>query len=140
MDKISKNFRYSEFEYSDTAKKHGIDNTLPEDLRPNVKALVDNVLQPLRDVWGVMKINSGYRCKRLNELVGGVETSQHASAEAADVACSNPLGLAQLAKDMDLPFDQIGLYPTFVHISHKKNGKQRGHIFYNKSYKGAKLK
>ena len=139
MGDISKNFSYKEFENSDTAKRVGIDNTIPYELRPNVKALVDNVLQPLRDVWGVMKINSGYRCKRLNELVGGVETSQHASAEAADVACSNPYALVKLAIDLNLPFDQIGLYDTFVHISHKCNSKQRNQIFYDKSYKGAKL-
>ena len=140
MDKISKNFRYSEFEYSDTAKKHGIDNTLPEELKPRVKALVDNVLQPLRDVWGAMPINSGYRCRALNEKVGGVESSMHRTGEACGVACSNPLALAQLAKDLGLPFDQIGVYPTFVHISHKYKGQQRGHIFYNKSYRGEKVK
>jgi uncharacterized protein YcbK (DUF882 family) len=136
---ISKNFKYSEFERSDTAKDYGIDNTIPEELKPRIKALVDNVLQPLRDVWGAMPINSGYRCRELNEKVGGVETSQHFKAEAADIRCSNPLKLAQLAKDLDLPFDQIGLYSTFVHISHKYNGKQRNQIFYDKSYKGAKL-
>jgi hypothetical protein len=76
----------------------------------------------------------------LNEKVGGVETSQHFKAEAADVRCSNPYALAKLAKDLDLPFDQIGLYPTFVHISHKYKGQQRGHIFYHKSYKGEKVK
>lgn len=140
MDKISKNFRYSEFEHSDTAKKYGIDNSIPEELKPRIKALVDNVLQPLRDAWGAMPINSGYRCRELNEKVGGVETSQHFKAEAADVSCSNPYALAKLAKELDLPFDQIGLYPTFVHISHKYKGQQRGHIFYNKSYKGEKVK
>lgn len=136
---ISKNFKYSEFERSDKAKKYRIDNTIPEELKPCVKALVENVLQPLRDLWGVMPISSGYRCRELNEKVGGKENSQHRKGEAADVRCSNPYALAKLAKDMGLPFDQIGLYPTFVHISHKYKGKQRGHIFYHKSYKGAKL-
>ena len=140
MTRISKNFRYSEFEDFDKAKECGIDNTIPEELKPRVKALVDNVLQPLRDVWGVMPINSGYRCKELNELVGGVESSQHRKGEAADIRCSNPLKLAQLAKDLDLPFDQIGLYATFVHISHRYNGKQRNQIFYHKSYKGGKVR
>lgn len=136
---ISKNFKYSEFEYSDMAKKHGIDNTIPSELKPNVKALVDNVLQPLRDVWGAMPINSGYRCRELNEKVGGVETTQHRRGEACDVKCSNPIKLAKLAKDLGLPFDQIGVYSTFLHISHKRNGNNRGHIFYDKSYKGQKL-
>lgn len=136
---ISKNFKYSEFERSDTARMYGIDNSIPEELKPRIKALVDNVLQPLRNVWGAMPINSGYRCKELNEKVGGVESSQHRTAEAADVSCSNPIKLAKLAKDMDLPFDQIGVYPTFLHISHKRNGNNRGHIFYDKSYKGQRL-
>ena len=139
MGTISKNFSYSEFEDSDKAKECGIDNTIPEELKPRIKALVDNVLQPLRDVFGVMPINSGYRCRELNEKVSGVESSQHRTGDACDVRCSNPLKLAQLAKDLDLPFDQIGLYPTFVHISHKYNGKQRNQIFYHKSYKGGKV-
>lgn len=136
---ISRNFKYSEFERSDTARMYGIDNTIPEEVKPRIKALVDNVLQPLRDVWGAMPINSGYRCRELNDKVGGVESSQHRTGEACDVRCSNPLKLAQLAKDLGLPFDQIGLYPTFVHISHKFNGKQRKMVFYSKNYKGAKL-
>ena len=139
MGTISKNFSYSEFEDSDKAKECGIDNTIPEEIKPRIKALVDNVLQPLRDVFGVMPINSGYRCRELNEKVGGVESSQHRTGDACDVRCSNPLKLAQLAKDLDLPFDQIGLYATFVHISHKYNGKQRNQIFYHKSYKGGKV-
>lgn len=140
MDKISKNFRYSEFEDSEKAKECGIDNTIPEELKPHIKELVDNVLQPLRDAWGAMPINSGYRCRELNEKVSRVESSMHRTGEACDVVCSNPLALAQLAKDLGLPFDQIGLYPNFVHISHKYKGQQRGHIFYDKSYQGGKVK
>lgn len=141
MGNISKNFSYKEFEDSVIAKREGIDNTLPEELKPRVKALVDNVLQPLRDVWGVMVINSGYRCKELNEHpeVKGEETSQHRKGEAADVNCSHPLKLAQMVKDFALPFDQMGIYPNFVHLSHKYKGKQRGYIFYSKNYKGGKL-
>lgn len=140
MDIISNNFRYSEFEYSEKAEEWGIDNTIPEELKPRIKALVDNVLQPLRDMWGVMPIDSGYRCKVLNKIARGKPTSQHRLGEAADVRCSNPLKLAQLAKDLGLPFDQIGLYDTFVHISHKYKGEQRNQIFYDESYKGGKVK
>lgn len=82
---ISKNFKYSEFERSDTARMYGIDNSIPEELKPRIKALVDNVLQPLRDVWGAMPINSGYRCRELNEKVGGVETSQHCFDEETEI-------------------------------------------------------
>lgn len=138
--KISKNFSFSEFEASDTAKSLHIINAITDwDVRDNIIALVKNVLQPLRDAWGgPLKINSGYRCKALNEAVGGVESSQHRKGEAADVACTDPLALAKLAKRMKLPFDQMIVYPSFVHFSHKLSGEQRGQILYAKSYKGPK--
>lgn len=141
MGTISKNFSYREFEESETAKRHGFINAITTyAVQQAVKALVDNVLQPLRDAWGEpLHINSGYRSERLNALVGGVPTSQHVKGEAADVKCDRPYELASLAERMGLPFDQMILYPTFVHFSHKLQGEQRHQILYNKSYKGQKL-
>lgn len=142
MGTISKNFSYSEFEKSETAERYRIDNHITTfDVRNSVKALVDEVLQPLRDAWGgPLKINSGYRCYQLNVLVGGSPSSQHKKGEAADVATNYPLKLAQLAKDMGLPYDQCILYPSFVHFSHKLNGPQRRQILYNTRYKGLHVK
>lgn len=138
MAQISNNFSWSEFEKSDTAKRLRITNVITTtEVRDAVKALVLNVLQPLRDAWGgPLKINSGYRCKALNEAVGGVESSQHRKGEAADVACTDPLDLAKLAKRMRLPYDQMGVYASFVHFSYRRDGKNRGQIFYGKNYKG----
>ncbi len=138
MAQISNNFSWSEFEKSDTAKRLRITNVITTtEVRDAVKALVLNVLQPLRDAWGgPLKINSGYRCKALNEAVGGVETSQHVKGEAADVACTDPLALAKLVKRMRLPYDQMGVYASFVHFSYRRDGKNRGQIFYGKNYKG----
>lgn len=137
---ISKNFSFSEFEASDTAKSLHIINAITDwDVRDNIIALVKNVLQPLRDAWGgPLKINSGYRCKALNEAVGGVESSQHRKGQAADVACTDPLALARLAKHLGLPYDQLIVYPSFCHFSHRRDGEQRGQILYAKSYKGPK--
>lgn len=142
MGTISKSFSYREFEKSETADKKGICNVITDfDVRDAILCLVTNVLQPLRDAWGKpLKINSGYRCKELNAAVGGVPTSQHVKGEAADVACDKPLALAQLAKDLNLPYDQMILYETFVHFSHRLDGEQRGQVLYNKSYKGEKVK
>lgn len=141
MGTISENFSYKEFEASETADRYNINNCICSwSVRDSVKALVLNVLQPLRDAWEKpLEISSGYRCKEVNELVGGVATSQHVKGEAADVSCDTPYELASLAKSLDLPFDQMILYPTFVHFSHKLNGKQRGQILYNKTYKGQEL-
>lgn len=147
MGTISKNFSYSEFEETDAVglQSRNVINTAQ--IRDSVKALVDEVLQPLRDMWGKpLYINSGYRNRELNAKVGGEPTSQHMKGEAADIC---PYGkrngsgdpevayrLAKLARDMKLPYDQLILYPTFVHFSHRLKGQQRGMILYNYRYKG----
>lgn len=139
--KLSKNFDWKEFTKSDTAARKHIQNEITTfEVRDNIKALVDNLLQPLRDAWGgPLFINSGYRCPELNKAVGGVATSQHVLGMAADVGCSNPYELAKLVKKLRLPFDQMGLYDTFVHLSYRDDGENRGQIFYSKNYKGKRL-
>lgn len=139
-DKISKSFSWSEFTKSDTAKRLRINNAITDwDVRDNIKALVENVLQPLRDAWGgPIFINSGYRCKELNEAVGGVATSQHTKGEASDCGVTDPYALAKLLLHMNLDFDQCGVYASFVHISYKREGENRRQVFYDKSYKGPK--
>ena len=141
MGTISKNFSYREFEASNKADEKGICNVITSfEVRDAIKALVDTVLQPLRDAWGKpLHINSGYRCPELNREVGGAPTSQHVKGEAADVACDKPVELARLAAAMCLPYDQMIIYPTFVHISHRLKGQQRAQILYHKSYKGEKV-
>jgi uncharacterized protein YcbK (DUF882 family) len=139
-DKISKSFRWSEFTKSDTASRLHIVNTINDwDVRDNIKALVENVLQPLRDAWGgPIFINSGYRSKELNEAVGGVETSQHRTGCASDCGVTDPYSLAKLLLHMKLDFDQAIIYPSFLHISYKRDGENRRQLLYSKNYKGPK--
>ena len=139
-DRISKDFKFSEFTKSDTATRLHINNAITSwEVRDNIKALVDDVLQPLRDAWGgPLFINSGYRCLELNKAVGGVPTSQHVLGEGADVGCTDPYALAKLVKKTRLDFDQMILYPSFVHLSYKREGKNRNQILYNKRWKGPK--
>lgn len=147
MGTISKNFSYAEFEASPTAKaKHIINVITTFEIRDAVKALTLSVLQPLRDIYGKpMEINSGYRCPRLNAEVGGVPTSQHVKGEAADIKTGNQTEsyrLARLAKTHPGIFreiDQLIVYETFIHISHRRIGPQRNQILYNKSYKGRRI-
>ena len=139
--KISKNFTFAEFTKSDTAKRLHINNAITTwEVRDNIIALVEDVLQPLRDAWGgPLFINSGYRCPELNEAVGGVPTSQHVKGQAADVGCSDPIALAKLARRINLPFDQMIIYPSFVHFSFCKDGENRGKVLYSAKYRGPKL-
>lgn len=140
-DSITKNFSYSEFTDSETALKHKIDNNIKHEyVRNNIKELVINILQPLRDHLGVpININSGYRCLKLNELVGGKPTSQHVIGQACDVTVEDyePIEIARLIVELKLPYDQLGVYDSFVHVS--VSSRQREQIFYDKSYKGSKL-
>lgn len=143
MGTISKNFSYHEFEASAKAKEKRINNTITSfDVRDALKSLVINLLQPLRD-WAnaAVNVSSGYRCPELNEEIGGSSTSQHPKGEAADVWCpvKTPYQLACAVIELGLEFDQMILYPGFLHLSYKKNGKQRMQILYNKSYKGKRL-
>nr|DAI74986.1 MAG TPA: peptidase [Bacteriophage sp.] len=141
MGTISKDFSYREFERSEVADAKHICNVITSfEVRDSILALTESVLQPLRDAWAKpLKVNSGYRCKALNAAVGGVPTSQHVKGEAADIAAGEPVKLARLAVKLGLPFDQMILYPTFVHFSHRLNGEQRGQICYNWRYKGEKV-
>lgn len=141
MGTISKNFSYREFEESETAKAQGITNVISSfEIRDAIRELTNTVLQPLRDAWGrPLHVNSGYRCPKLNAAVGGAATSQHTKGEAADIKAEHPVKLAQLAYDLGLPYDQMIIYPTFVHFSHKLHGEQRRQVLYNKSYKGRRI-
>ena len=138
--KITTNFSWSEYTKSDTAKAHHINNAITDwDVRDNAIALFENLVQPARDAYGEpVFITSGYRCKELNELVGGVEKSQHPLGEAVDVTCSDLRKFAKLIIEQRLPFDQMGIANSYIHLSYKREGKNRGQIFYYDSYRGEK--
>jgi uncharacterized protein YcbK (DUF882 family) len=144
MGTISRNFSYREFERSATADAHMICNVIRTfEVRDAIYELVEEVLQPLRDEIGEpIDISSGYRCPELNAFIPrSSPTSQHTKGEAADIKARSlfPLDLARVIVRMGLPFDQLILYPTFVHVSHKMGGPQRGQILYNRSYKGDRI-
>ena len=80
------NFTVDELCRSKTAQRRGIDNTPTPSIRVNLEKLIANVLQPLRDKYGKpIIVDSGYRCPKLNQVVGGAKTSQHLFGQAADI-------------------------------------------------------
>lgn len=79
-------FSLAELIKSSTATKHHIDNTPPSDVVKNLQYGVDMVLDPLRRIYDKpIIITSGYRCPKLNTLVGGVSNSWHTQGNAADI-------------------------------------------------------
>ena len=124
-----KNFRINEF-----VCRCGCE--MPPEARQNIEALVANVLDPVRESYGKpIYVNSGYRCEAHNRKVGGVIRSQHLVGEAADIslrltAYSLQDELMKLARIIVTQgrFDQLILYPTFLHVSYKRNGNNRHRV------------
>ena len=86
MTQLTKNFSLEEMVKSETALRHGMENTPGPDELNNLLNLCANVLQPIRDHYqkGV-KVNSGYRSPDVNAKVGGSRTSDHCRGMAADI-------------------------------------------------------
>ena len=81
-----KYFSISELTHSDTAVSVRIDNTPTAAAVPLMVELIDRVLDPIREHWGLpIRATSGYRCPELNDWVGGVEDSYHMDGCAADI-------------------------------------------------------
>ena len=132
--RVSKNFALSEMVKSATAERLNVDNS-PSDIHlVNLTHLAIHILQPVRDEFGVITINSGYRSPALNAKVGGSKTSQHCNGQAADFesfSTPNPDLAKWIAKNLD--FDQLilefydGVNPNsgWVHCSYNLMGNRR---------------
>ena len=81
---LSRNFSLLELTKSDTAIRKGIDNNPNADQIEKLKSLCENILQPVRDHFGRVKITSGFRSVELCLAINSSANSQHARAEAAD--------------------------------------------------------
>ena len=106
-----KYFTIQELTRSDTAARLHIDNTPDRDQIRCLELLVNNILDPLRARYGrPIYVTSGYRCRRLNDAVGGAYNSQHMLGQAADITVGSPEDnrqLYSLIRTMRLPFDQL---------------------------------
>lgn len=126
-----KYFTIKELTRSTTAELRGIDNTPSQQVIDNLTALVENVLDPLREAWGApIHVNSGYRCAALNKAVGGVPTSQHILGEAADITVGTRAQnqrLYALLRQLDLPVDQAINEHDFrwIHVSYGPRHRRR---------------
>lgn len=125
-----KHFSIDELCFSATAKKNGWENTPPEESRQNLCVLVDNILDPLRDLIGCpILVSSGYRCHLLNKAVGGSKNSQHMYGQAADILVPGLPSKYLYKMIMEhFEYDQCILYKDFVHVSYKESGNRHQSI------------
>ena len=142
---LSEHFTLADLCYSDTAYRRGISN-VPEDSEiEKLRALAENVLEPIWNNYGQRVIvNSGYRGRALNAIIGGATTSQHCKGEAADIEIAGVSNyeLACWIRD-NLDFDQVILEYAqnlavdpnsgWVHVSYKNSGLRKQCLTINKN-------
>ena len=134
---ISKHVSYKEGVYSITATRRGIDNDPNNEQLDNMELIAEKIFEPLRKyVGGPIKINSFFRCPKLNKAIGGSKTSQHCKGLAMDI--DDTFGVVANS-DMynyiknNLDFDQLiwefgdDENPNWVHVSYvsKEDNRNR---------------
>lgn len=131
---LSQNFHLSEFTSSQEAVRRGINNIPSGAIVSNLAALCDNILEPVREQFGPVRISSGYRSPQLNRTIGGATNSQHVTGMAADVEVPDVdnCDIARwIAETLD--FDQLilefhihedGPNSGWVHVSYNSNGNK----------------
>lgn len=114
-------FTVKEMTESQTAKQQRIDNTPTKKVIENLKKVM-YILDMVRvHIGKPIFINSGYRCKRLNETVGGVQKSMHTKGLAADFRTDKKEDINRMfefLKENQKKFKIIELikYTTFIHM------------------------
>jgi len=131
---LTKDFTLQEMVRSEKA----IELKISEQFNPSAEVILAlrdlciNLLQPLRDHLGVIDIDSGWRCPRLNAAIGGVGNSWHVLGEAAD--CKHPvedgfdnMAIIHAVLELKLPFDQMidEKNLEWVHLSYSRKQCRR---------------
>jgi len=140
---ISKHVSDKEGVYSITAIRREIDNIPDDEQLSNMKLIAKKIFEPLREfVGGPIKINSFFRCKKLNTAIGGSRTSQHCQGQAMDIddtfkVVANSDMYEYIKNNLD--FDQLiwefgdDDNPNWLHVSYVSPEKNRNRCL--KAYK-----
>ena len=132
---LARHFSLGEMLRSCTADYFGIDNVPTYEQVDNMRALCQEVLEPLRKKFGVIIISSGFRNERLNQAVGGRPQSQHIRGEAADIHVPSPEQGDKMFRYIrdNLPYDQL-LYEhrrrngcSWIHVSYVRRRRPNRH-------------
>ena len=117
---LSPNFTLEELTHSDLASRKGIDNSPGMLASANLVRLAHLLEQIRKCLNKPITINSGFRCKALNDALGSNDKSQHLIGCAADIRVSGmtPDEIVKAIIQSDIQFDQmIREFDSWVHIS-----------------------
>lgn len=142
---LSPHFSLKEMTDSQTAVRYGIANVPSEQEIENLRRLCQGTLEPLREALQLpVVITSGFRTKALNDkLAHSSERSQHMQGQAADLYIGSGLtvqgsGLSrrellikafrEILTNLKIDYDQLILYPNFIHVSYVSKEHNRHNI------------
>lgn len=154
---LSPHFSLKEMTDSQTAVRYGIANVPSEQEIENLRRLCQGTLEPLREALQLpVVITSGFRTKALNDkLAHSSERSQHMQGQAADFYVSSAGSIVQgsstseatkssakvqgrrellikafreILQNPKIDYDQLILYPNFIHVSYVSKEHNRHNI------------
>ena len=143
MHNLTEHFTLEELTYSYTAKQYNIDNRPNKFQISELTRLCKNILEPIRQKTGKpIIISSGYRCKELNDRIGGAKNSDHTVACAVDIRCKGMTVkelfdvIVEMIKNEEIEVRQLideNDY-SWVHVSqnNKYNGYRKNQILHIK--------
>ena len=126
---LSPNFSLKELTASETADRHGLDNTPTDEIIENLKHLA-GVLQEVRSILGnkPITVSSGYRSPTVNEKLGSKPTSDHCKGLAVDFICPSfgtPDEVVRQIMASDIPYKQvIREFDRWVHLAVSTPGEE----------------
>lgn len=117
---LSPNFTLQELTHSDVAVRYNWENN-PDANEINNLTRLANLLEQVRELLDKpIMINSGFRCKKVNDAVGSKDSSQHRIGCAADIRVPNmtPDQVVKAIMASEIQYDQIiREFDRWVHIS-----------------------
>lgn len=124
---LSPNFALSEALSSNKAVRLQLDNSPTEEDVQHLIETFTKLVQPFRDEFGPIHVDSAFRKKAVNAAVGGTDTSAHVCGYAADlVPLADGVTVKTLIewgrRQVNLPFDQLIYEGTWLHVGLLKPG------------------
>jgi|TARA_R110001592_G_scaffold10073_1_gene52497 zinc D-Ala-D-Ala carboxypeptidase len=133
---LTQHFSLKEMTQSQTALRHGLDNTPSNLQKDNLINLCRFILEPLREHFdeSPIKITSGFRSEQLCEILGSKATSQHCKGEAADfeiIGYDNKKTAEYIKQSMNFDqlileyYDESDINSGWIHCSYKTSDNRK---------------